>query len=82
MSDKDGTAKNEAARQAVALVMMAVAVPVLGYLERKSTDPDWWPQLTARVRRFLNPPRPRSYRIDREVADFRRDLAEWDRGGG
>ena len=42
--DEDGalsTAREEAARQGVWLLAMVIALPVLAYVERKSTDPDF-----------------------------------------
>lgn len=46
MSDSEpggagGAAREEAARQGVWLAAMLVAIPVLAWLERRSTDPDF-----------------------------------------
>ena len=42
MADHDalGAAKEEAARESVWLLAMAIAIPLFAYLERKATTPD------------------------------------------
>lgn len=44
MSDYDpaGAAREEAAKTGTYLVMLALAIPVLAWLERQSTQPDAW----------------------------------------
>ena len=40
--DPAGRAREEAAGQAVWLAAMAIAIPLLAWIERKSRDPDSW----------------------------------------
>lgn len=50
MSDHDaaGAAREEAAKTGTYLAMMALAIPLFVWLERKSADPDAWRLLKMR----------------------------------
>lgn len=47
--DALGAAREEAARESVWLVAMAIAVPLMAYLERKATSPDAWRETRMRA---------------------------------
>lgn len=51
MADHDalGAAREEAARESVWLVTMAIAIPLLAYIERKATSPDAWRETKMRA---------------------------------
>ena len=47
--DPAGRAREEAAGQAVWIAAMAIAIPLLAWLERKASDPDAWRQVKMRA---------------------------------
>jgi len=76
--DPGGAAREEAARQAVALVIMALALPALVWWERYASGADALPILAKRARAFLKQETPRDrFWIDREVNEFRHEMTQW-----
>lgn len=78
--DPAGRAKEEMAGQAVWIVMMAVAIPVLAWIERKATQPDALRELKMRAAKGIERVAARSAAGWWQVAERARCAYEAERG--